>query len=124
MLFLGCGYSNKVVIICFTLLWCYFVEMDSLSDIADTLRARLRQQGLTQASLRQSAGIAQRTLTNVLSGEQDFKVSTLLALADRLGLEMLLIPKGAVVAVDAGGTAKPKIPTRVDIARRQLGEPR
>lgn len=96
--------------------------MNSLSDIADTLRARLRQQGQTQASLRESAGIAQRTLTNVLSGEQDFKVSTLLALADRLGLEMMLVPKGAVVAMDAGGAAKAKIPTRIEVARRQLSD--
>ncbi|CAM3994612.1 helix-turn-helix domain-containing protein [Bordetella muralis] len=96
--------------------------MNSLSDIADILRGRLQQQGQTQAQLRQSAGIAQRTLTNVLSGEQDFKVSTLLALADRLGLEMLLVPKGAAAAVDAGDAVKPKIPTRIEVARRQLGE--
>lgn len=93
--------------------------MKTLSAIALALRARLQQQGHTQASLRDAAGIAQRTLTNVLSGEQDYKVSTLLALADRLGLEMTLVPKGAVAAVEAGGTVKPKVPTRIAVARRQ-----
>lgn len=93
--------------------------MKTLPAIADTLRARLRQQGLTQAGLRDAAGIAQRTLTNVLSGEQDYKVSTLLALADRLGLEMVLVPKGAAAAIDAGSTVKPKVPTRIEVARRQ-----
>jgi len=96
--------------------------MNSLSDISSVLRRRLQQQGQTQAQLRQSAGIAQRTLTNVLSGEQDFKVSTLLALADRLGLELMLVPKGAALAVDAEGVARAKIPTRIEVARRQLGE--
>ena len=95
--------------------------MKTLPAIAETLRNRLREQGMTQASLRDAAGIAQRTLTNVLSGEQDFKVSTLLALADRLGLEMILVPKGAAAAVDAGATVKPKVPTRIGVARRQAG---
>ena len=99
--------------------------MNDLRDIADLLRERLRQQGQTQAQLRQSAGITQRTLTNVLSGEQDFKVSTLLAVADRLGLELMLVPKGAAVALDpAGGVAKPKIPTRIEAARQRLRESR
>ncbi|MCD0502802.1 helix-turn-helix domain-containing protein [Bordetella petrii] len=93
--------------------------MKSLPSIAEALRARLKQQGGTQADLRQAAGVAQRTLTNVLSGEQDYKVSTLLALSDRLGLEMMLVPKGAAVAVDAGGAVRPKVPTRIDVARRQ-----
>ncbi|MBO9357661.1 helix-turn-helix domain-containing protein [Bordetella petrii] len=94
--------------------------MKTLPAIATALRARLRQQGLTQAALRDAAGVAQRTLTNVLSGEQDFKVSTLLALADRLGLELMLVPKGAAAAVDAGATTPPKVATRIDMARRQV----
>jgi len=95
--------------------------MKTLSAIAEALRARLRQQGQTQAQLRDAAGIAQRTLTNVFSGEQDFKVSTLLALADRLGLEMVLVPKGAAAAIQAQEPAKPRVPTRIDVARRQAG---
>lgn len=95
--------------------------MKTIAEISDVLRSSLQQQGQTQASLRESAGIAQRTLTNVLSGDQDFKVSTLLALADRLGLELLLVPKGAAAAVDTWSVSKPKIPTRIEVARRQLG---
>lgn len=96
--------------------------MTTLPEIANILRARLQQQGHTQAQLRESAGISQRTLTNVFSGEQDFKVSTLLALADRLGLELLLVPKGAAAAVEAGAVAKPKVPTRIEMARRRWSE--
>jgi transcriptional regulator with XRE-family HTH domain len=96
--------------------------MTTIPDLARLLRTRLQDQGQTQAELRQSAGIAQRTLTNVLSGEQDFKVSTLLALADRLGLEVLLVPKGAAAAVEAGAVAKAKVPTRIDVARQRWRE--
>lgn len=98
--------------------------MKTLAEISERIRLRLQEQGQTQASLRESAGVAQRTLTNVLSGEQDFKVSTLLALADRLGLELLLVPKGAATALNAGSVAEPKIPTRIEAVRRRLGEPR
>lgn len=94
--------------------------MIALPEIASILRARLREQGMTQASLRDAAGVAQRTLTNVLSGDQDFKVSTLLALADRLGLELLLVPKGAAPAVQAGEPAPPRVPTRIELARRSV----
>lgn len=98
--------------------------MKTLSAIAAVLRQRLQERGQTQASLREAAGVAQRTLTNVLSGEQDFKVSTLLALADRLGLEVLLVPKGAAPAFDAA-PSKPGVPTRIQVARGKIpGEPR
>jgi len=95
--------------------------MNNHRDIAAQLRARLAQRGLTQAELREAAGVSQRTLTNVLGGEQDFKVSTLLALADRLGLDVALVPKGARPALDEAGRPGPAhIPTRVQQALRRL----
>lgn len=42
---------------------------------------------------------------NVLSGHQDFKLRTLLALADRPGLELLLVPEGAAAAIGTGEVA-------------------
>jgi transcriptional regulator with XRE-family HTH domain len=92
-------------------------------DIASRLRQRLHDQGLTQAELRDAAGVSQRTLTNVLSGEQDFKLSTLLAIVDRLGLEVVIVPKGAAAAIDTLSVAKPKVTSRVDAARRRLEDP-
>lgn len=70
--------------------------MKTLREISNALRRALKACGQTQAQLQEAAGITQRTLTNVLSGEQDFKVTTLLAVADRLGLELMLVPKAAV----------------------------
>lgn len=94
----------------------YFFAMKTHSEISALLRARIQDQGLTQSTLRESAGIAQRTLTNVLSGEQDFKVSTLLALLDRLGLELVLVPNDAAPAAPAWQVAPSNIPTRVQVA--------
>ena len=87
--------------------------MRTLADIATRLRAAIRVRGVRQAQLREQAGLSQRTLTNVLSGTTDFKVSTLIAVADRLGLELVLVPKAAVVAVEAGPTTEPKVETIV-----------
>jgi len=94
--------------------------MTSVLDIAEIFRRRLREQGQTQATLRDAAGVSQRTLTNVLSGEQDFKVSTLLAIADRLGLDVVLVPKGAASVLDVPSVTAPKVQTRIEAARRRL----
>src|SRR4051812_45257107 len=87
--------------------------MKTSAEISTVLRAALAQKDLTQAELKELAGISQRTLTNVLSGEEDFKVSTLLALADRLGLELLLVPKGAANAVQASGPTSDAAPLAI-----------
>ncbi len=62
-------------------------------------------------------------MTNVLGGQQDFKLSTLLALADRLGLELLLVPKGAASAMGAGDVAPPLVKSRVQAALDKLNSP-
>jgi transcriptional regulator with XRE-family HTH domain len=90
--------------------------MKSHPEIAKVLRNAISHRKVSQAQLREQAGISQRTLTNVLSGDEDFKMSTLFALADRLGLEMLLVPKGAAQAVSAGAVTQPVVKTRVQKA--------
>ena len=90
--------------------------MKTIRDISGALRASAVRSGVRQADLKTQAGVSQRTLTNVLSGTEDFKVSTLLALADRLGLELVLVPKAAASAVGAGATTEPRVKSRVSAA--------
>ena len=97
--------------------------MKSLRDISETLRSATSHRAMTQAALRAQAGIAQRTLTNVLSGNEDYKVSTLLALADKLGLELFLVPKGAGSAVDSGATSEPLVQSHVSAALDRIRSP-
>jgi transcriptional regulator with XRE-family HTH domain len=80
----------------------------------------MRDAGMTQQTLRESAGVSRQTLTNVLKGTEDFKVSTLLALADRLGLELLLVPRAAARGLREPPAA-PVVETVVDRVRKQLG---
>lgn len=69
--------------------------MKSLAEISSALASRAAKRRYPKMQLAADAGVTHRTLSHVMSGEQDYKVSTLLALADRLGLELLLVPKEA-----------------------------
>jgi transcriptional regulator with XRE-family HTH domain len=94
--------------------------MKSIQEVSGKLRASVSERAVTQAQLKSDAGISQRTLTNVLSGDEDFKVSTLLAVADRLGLELVLVPKAAAVAIEGGATSDPVVKSRVAVALERL----
>jgi transcriptional regulator with XRE-family HTH domain len=98
--------------------------MKSHSDIAEVLRNQLMLAQLTQAELSSSAGVSRRTLTQVLSGQQDFKVSTLFALADRLGLELVLVPKAVAGAVSALPSTEPVVKSRIQQALENLLPPK
>ncbi|GAB3629902.1 hypothetical protein PTE30175_05181 [Pandoraea terrae] len=98
--------------------------MKSVAEIALALRARAKNLEVTQEALGQSAGVSRRTLTHVLGGENDFKLSTLMAVADRLGLEVALVPKGAAQGLPGAevlSTSTPSaIKTRVGQARHRF----
>ncbi|WP_458218774.1 helix-turn-helix domain-containing protein [Paracidovorax citrulli] len=84
--------------------------MRSLADIAVFLRNVLKASRVTQRELGEQAGIARRTLTGVLSGEADYKVSTLLAVLDRLGYQIAIVPKDAAAGLGAHPSFQPTQP--------------
>lgn len=96
--------------------------MRTLTEIADFLRERIRTTTITQRELGERAGIARRTLTGVLSGQADYKVSTLMAVLDRLGYELAILPKGAAEGLvrSPAEPVPPAIKTRVQVARENL----
>ena len=92
------------------------LRMKSLLDIASALRARAKRMAITQDELGEAAGVSRRTLTHAFSGTHDIKVTTLMAVADRLGLELALIPKAAaqgMPAPDEFDVAPPVARTRI-----------
>lgn len=97
--------------------------MLTLPEIAGALREAAKRNGWTQARLAESSGVSPRTLTHVLSGEEDFRLTTLMALADRLGLELLLVPKGATRALGAGEELGPPVRSVVTEALDALHAP-
>lgn len=93
--------------------------MATLSSISQTLRKQLQALKLTQETVRQDTGITRRTLTNVLSGKQDYKLTTLLAIADRLGLDVVLLPKEAARGINLTPTP-PKVTSTVQATLERL----
>lgn len=93
--------------------------MNTISQVSAEIRSVLQTSGLRQADLREAAGVSRQTLANVLSGTEDYKLSTLLGLADKLGLELLLLPKGAARGLQASPTA-PVVESVIDRARSRL----
>lgn len=99
--------------------------MKSIGELSTALRTAMRENRMTQESVREAAGLSRQTMVNVLKGTEDFKVSTLLAVADRLGLELLLVPKDAARGLQAPQTATPVpvVETVVDRVRKRLQGP-
>ncbi|MCD8494346.1 MAG: helix-turn-helix transcriptional regulator [Burkholderiaceae bacterium] len=94
--------------------------MNTLHQLATILRQRIAQLKLTQHGLSADAGISRQTLTKALSGRADFKVTTLIALADRLGFQVLLVPKEIAPDMTAPTEAKPRVKSVVDAAIEAL----
>ncbi|GAA4030899.1 helix-turn-helix transcriptional regulator [Actimicrobium antarcticum] len=67
--------------------------MRTLLQLSQALRARLKQHQITQDALRSRVGVSRQTLTNILGGSSDYKVTNLLAICDQLGLDLVLMPR-------------------------------
>jgi transcriptional regulator with XRE-family HTH domain len=97
--------------------------MKTLDEVAAFLREHMRKHRVTQLELCRSAGVASRTLNLMLKGSRDYRLTTLFAVADRLGLEVVLVPKAAAAAVQGGAVTEPAIETVVQAAMEgRLGQ--
>lgn len=94
--------------------------MKTLAQISILLQDRIKSLGKGKMALCAEAGITARTLRNVLSGTEDFKVSTLLAVADRLGLELVMVPRETVEAVQTPTLKVAQVKTSVQAALDKL----
>lgn len=61
--------------------------------LLDQLRKLVNESQLTKGELAKRSGISRKTLFNILGADQDFRVSSLLALADVLKLNICLVPR-------------------------------
>lgn len=98
-------------------------NMNRHQYIADTLKQTMLSLCVSEKELVRDCSIAQRTLKRMLSGEEDFKLSSLLAATDRLGLQLVLVPKPASAAVEAGTeVTEPVVVTVVQAALNAVYE--
>lgn len=75
--------------------------MKTLADLAEALSAARQVQNLTIKDLAARAGMTPLAVSQALEGKSALRAQNLMALADALGLELLLVPK--VVAQSMGG---------------------
>jgi transcriptional regulator with XRE-family HTH domain len=67
--------------------------MQTLKSLSIVLNDQRSAQLVGKSELADSVGINRVTMSRIFSGDHNFSVSTLLALADRLDLELALVPK-------------------------------
>ena len=94
--------------------------MKTIPEVSALLAARVKNLRKGKMTLCDEAGITARTLRNVLSGSEDYKVSTLLALVDRLGMELVIVPREVAGAVQSPTASVSQVKTSVQAALDKL----
>lgn len=72
-----------------------------LEPLGDALRQARREKGWSQRDLSARAHLTQAQISRIENGEVDLQVSTLLELARSLDLDLQLVPRSAITAVEA-----------------------
>ena len=73
----------------------------SIEEIIRTLKMARKKKGLSQRALGIKIGIPQSHLSKIEAGQVDIQLSSLIQLARTLDLELMLVPKKLVSAVNA-----------------------
>ena len=91
-----------------------------LEDIARTLKEARKRKGLSQRALSALSGVQQYQVSKIENGATDLRLSSLIELARALDLDLRLIPRRAVPAVDGivrgilHGSSRPRPAYRLD----------
>ncbi|MBI1731662.1 MAG: helix-turn-helix transcriptional regulator [Gammaproteobacteria bacterium] len=73
----------------------------NLEEIIQALKAARRHQRLSQRALSKKTGIPQSHISNIERGAVDIQLSTLIDLARALDLEVTLVPRKLIPAVQS-----------------------
>ncbi|MCS4509781.1 helix-turn-helix domain-containing protein [Xylophilus ampelinus] len=79
----------------------------SAARLAEMLERQRIARTQTRGDLVRTTGLSYQSLQKILEGRADFRVSSLLALAHALGLEVALVPAALGTAMPVGATAAP-----------------
>lgn len=90
--------------------------MKTLSEIATRLEDERQALRLDYQALAEKTGLTPLSVRNVLQGRTAPRITTLMAIADQLGLEVLLLPKVVASGLQAHSVQEPAPPalSRVD----------
>lgn len=83
-------------------LWTRALSMTYLTNaLAESLRAARQRKGWTQSELSAASGVPQSHISRIERGVVDLRVSSLVALARILDLELALVPRKSVPAIES-----------------------
>lgn len=84
--------------------------MKTIADVAGTLQQQRLQREVPYDELAQAAGLTPLSVRRALHGQTDARITTVMSLADKLGLELVLVPKQLAATLEptrAGAGARP-----------------
>ncbi len=88
------------------------------ANIIEALKAARTKKGLSQRALSQLVGMPQSHISKIEAGQVDLQLSSLVELARVLELELCLVPRKAVPAVDS--VVRSIMPSRDDAAQARI----
>ena len=75
--------------------------MNTLEHLAKNLRQA--SQGRSDSELARQTGLTRQSISRALSGESNFNVTTLLAIAEATGQQVLVVPNEVARAISVSG---------------------
>ncbi|BBB70274.1 hypothetical protein UNDYM_6021 (plasmid) [Undibacterium sp. YM2] len=104
-----------------------FKYMRNLAEVAKFLKLSQERNKISQKTILENTGLTSPTIRGLMSGEKDSKLTTLMAVADELGLELILVPKGVSGLLQGGLAADtsdktPRVRSLIDSALDRKGE--
>jgi len=90
--------------------------MNSVPDIARTLHDAARACGVSIVDLSAKAGLSRPTTRKALNGLDDFRITTLVALAEQLGLDVVLVPKSVSAGFTKSRQEPAYVPSMIELA--------
>lgn len=87
--------------------------------IADALRSAKREQKLTTAELERRTGLTAVSIRAALSGSKDSKLSTIIAIAHELELDLVLVPEHVSASIAPVAPPAHQVKTLADAVRER-----
>jgi transcriptional regulator with XRE-family HTH domain len=79
----------------------YIMETAELKPLAEQIKAARESKGLSQRALAARVGIPQGHISRIENATVDLQASTFIQIARALDLELVLIPRAAIPAVES-----------------------
>ena len=87
--------------------------MSTINQLGSALDAQRAQTGLSVTDLAERSGVARAAVYRFMNGG-DIRMSTLIAMADTLGMDMVLVPKAVGPSLRAHAASSPTAPATRD----------